>query len=259
MCSEINWADYVYKRHHLNACRHCGCDYWGMVKVTTKLVTYDVYMALLDIEGSLVPIIQKTLNFDGPIATDFVRLWRAKQMERAAISNSLANRRTSFRECTAIALDYCLGHYGLVLLPRIYRNLVFAWDTMTPWAEADSAIAKVKAKGCQTGILSNGDQEMLEAVASNFSPNTFDHILSSETAGQYKPHPSVYEMPTAILGVVKEDLVHVAGSPNDVLGTIAAGIKCIWSNRRGERLLDPAYPPTYEVSDLIGIADLIDA
>ena len=35
-----------------------------MVKVTTKLVTYDVYMALLDIEGSLVPIIQKTLNFD---------------------------------------------------------------------------------------------------------------------------------------------------------------------------------------------------
>lgn len=224
----------------------------------TKLVTFDVYMALLDIEGSLVPVVQETLSLDAEISTAFVRLWRTKQMERAAISNSLGKNRTSFRDCSAMALDYCLGRHNLTLLPDTHRNLVFAWDTMSPWAEADAAIASVKAKGCQTAILSNGDQDMLEAVARNFSPNTFDHILSSETAGHYKPHPSVYDLPTTTLGIAKEDVVHVAGGPTDVVGTIAAGIRCIWSNRHADQLLDPAYSPTHETSNLTGVADLID-
>ena len=216
-------------------------------------------MALLDIEGSLVPVVQKTLDLDTKLSTAFVGLWRTKQMERAATSNSLGNRRTSFRECTSMALDYCLGHHKMTLMPDIHRDLVFAWDTMQPWPEADAAIAAVKAMGYQNAILSNGDQNMLEAVARSFSPNTFDHILSSETAGYYKPHPSVYELPTTALGIAKNDIVHVAGSSNDVLGTIASGIKCIWSNRRADLLLDCAYPPTHETSNLTGIVDLIEA
>lgn len=216
-------------------------------------------MALLDIEGSLIPIVQRTLNLDAKIARAFVRLWRTKQMERAATSNSIGINRTSFRDCTAMALDYCLGRHSLAPLPEIRNDLVFAWDTMSPWPEADAAIAAVRANGYQTAILSNGDQDMLEAVACNFSPNTFDHILSSETAGYFKPHPSVYDIPTAALGISKENILHVAGSSNDVLGTIAAGIKCVWSNRHADQLLDPAYPPTHEISDLSGVIDLVDS
>ncbi len=225
--------------------------------MNTKLVTYDVYMALLDIEGSLVPVVQEALNVDLEPATAFVRLWRAKQMERAAISNSLAKERTSFRECSAMALDYCLGRHHCAPSPETRSALVFAWDTIKPWPDADAAVAAVKAKGCQTAILSNGDQTMLEAVARSFSANTFDHVLSSESAGHYKPHPSVYDLPEKILGVAKTDTVHVAGSANDVLGTIAAGMQCIWSNRYADQLLDPAYPPTHEVSTLSAVADLI--
>ncbi len=226
--------------------------------MNTKLVTFDVYMALLDIEGSLVPVVQDTLSLDTNIATAFVRLWRSKQMERAAISNSLRKNRTSFRECSAMALDYCLGRHDLVVSPDTRRNLVFAWDTMKPWKEADDAIAAVKALGCQTAILSNGDRVMLEAVARNFSANTFDHILSSETAGHYKPHPGVYDLPATALGIAKADTVHVAGSANDVLGTVAAGMQCIWSNRHADKLLDPDFPPTHEISDLTGVAALIE-
>lgn len=225
----------------------------------TKLVTFDVYMALLDIEGSLTPVVRETLNLDADAATAFVRLWRSKQMERAASSNSLGKDRTSFRECTAMALDYCLGRHRLEQSQDIRCELVLAWDQLKPWPEADSAIAAVKAKGCQTAILSNGDQDMLEAVARNFSANAFDHILSSETAGHYKPHPAVYDLPATVVGIAKDDTVHVAGSANDVLGTIAAGIRCVWSNRHADQLLDMSYPPTHEVPNLAGVADLIEA
>ena len=224
-----------------------------------KLVTYDVYMALLDIEGSLVPAVQEALDLQAETATAFVRLWRGKQMERAATSNSLQKGRTSFRNCSAMALDYCLGRHALTITPDTRSSLVLTWDKMRPWPDADAAIAAVKAKGCQTAILSNGDQDMLEAVAGNFSPDTFDHILSSETAGHYKPHPAVYDLPTTALGIAKQDVVHVAGSANDVLGTIAAGIRCIWSNRHGDQVLDPAYPPTHEVSNLSDVTHLLDA
>lgn len=227
--------------------------------MSIKLVTFDVYMALLDIEGSLRPVVQETLGLNADIASAFVRLWRTKQMERAAISNSLGGRRISFGECTAMALDYCLGRNNITIGADTHSNLLFAWDKIKPWPDAENAIAAVKAMGCQTAILSNGDQRMLEAVALNFSAHLFDYILSSEIAGYYKPHPSIYNLPASILGISKENTIHIAGSPNDVLGAIAAGIQCIWSNRHGDQILDPTFPPTHEISNLIGVANLIDA
>ena len=224
-----------------------------------KLITFDVYMALLDIESGLVPAVQEALNLTNETAVAFVRLWRAKQMERAATSNSLQMDRTPFRDCSAMALDYCLGRHNLTPSPDVRWSMVLAWDAIRPWPDADPAIAAIRAKGYKTAILSNGDQDMLEAVARNFAANTFDHILSSETAGHYKPHPAVYDLPTKVLGIAKPDVIHVAGSPNDVLGTIAADIRCIWSNRHSDQVLDPTYPPTVETSNLSGIADLLDA
>jgi len=221
-----------------------------------KLVTFDVYMALLDIEGSLTPVVMNVLNQPQEQATAFVRNWRAKQMERAAISNSLERERTSFRDATGMALDYVAARNGITIQASTRDALILAWDTLQPWPEADAAVAAVKAKGCATAILSNGDQDMLEAVARNFTAG-FDHILSSETAGKYKPHPAVYDLPTTVLGIAKGDVLHVAGSPNDVLGAVAAGMACAWSNRHGDRVLDPRYPPTHELADLSGVPSLL--
>ncbi|MGI9424380.1 MAG: haloacid dehalogenase type II [Hyphomicrobiaceae bacterium] len=221
-----------------------------------KLVTFDVYMALLDIEGSLVPVVMRALGLPTETATAFVRLWRAKQMERAAISNSLDKERTSFRDATMLGLAYVAGRNGVELTPQLREELVLAWDSLQPWPEANDVVAAIKAKGIATAILSNGDEDMLAAVARLF-PVGFDHILSSETAGKYKPHPAVYALPTTELRIAKTDVVHVAGSANDVLGTVAAGMACIWSNRHGDRLLDPSYPPTHMVSSLRDVPDLI--
>lgn len=220
------------------------------------LVTFDVYMALLDIEGSLAPVVMERLDLSRYAATSFVRMWRAKQMERAAISNSLEQGRTSFRDATDMGLDYVAGRSGIEIQTETRSFLISAWDTLKPWPEANDAVAAVKTRGCETAILSNGDQDMLEAVARNFSAG-FDHILSSETAGKYKPHPAVYDLPTTVLGIAKTKVLHVAGSANDVLGAVAAGMACVWSNRHGDILLDPRYPPAKILRDLSGVPNLL--
>ena len=223
---------------------------------TPELVTFDVYMALLDIEGSLVPVVAGAVDLPKDEAVSFVRSWRAKQMERAAISNSLEKERTSFRDATAMALDYVADRNGIEFPQGTREGLIEAWNTLNPWPEADEVVGAVKAKGYATAILSNGDQAMLEAVARNFSSG-FDHILSSETAGKYKPHPAVYDLPTSVLGVEKANVLHVAGSSNDVLGCVAAGMACIWSNRHEDTLLDPDYAPVTILPDLSGVPDLL--
>ena len=110
-----------------------------------KIVTYDVYMALLDIEGSLTSVVRDGLGLDNGTAAAFVKLWRTKQMERAAASNSLGQGRTSFRDCTAMALDYSLFRHDLTASQETRQDLIYAWDCIKPWPEAGAAIAAVKA------------------------------------------------------------------------------------------------------------------
>ena len=226
--------------------------------MTPKLVTFDVYMALLDIQGSLTPVLAGALGIDEARAGPLVQLWRAKQMERAAQSNSLGAERTPFRRCTRLGLDYMLARNGFDLPEGARDDLVRAWDTMTPWPEAVELVAEVKRRGYPTAILSNGDQDMLDAVAGLFDDG-FDHVLSSETAGFYKPHQAVYALTERVLGIAAGEVLHGAGAPGDVFGAVAAGLPCYWSNRAGDIPTDPAYRPDFEGTDLEGVLALIEA
>lgn len=219
---------------------------------TPALVSFDVYMALMDIVGTLSPVVSRELSLSGDDATGFVALWRAKQMERAASSNSMAQGHVLFSDCTAMALEYSLSSYGVDCDDRTRSALIDAWGLLNPWPEANAVIAALNDADIPVAILSNGDQAMLEATATRFNAH-FDHILSAQTAGKYKPHEDVYALPEAVLGIDRSRVLHVAGSPNDVLGAIAAGMPCVWSNRKAESLVDARFKPLAIFDDLSGV------
>ena len=123
-----------------------------------------------------------------------------------------------------------------------------------PTPEANEVLATLAARGVRLAILSNGDQDMLEAIAARLE-TPFDHIFSSEQCGLYKPHPSVYAIPGQSIGA--ENYLHVAGSASDVVGARAAGVSCYWSNRQGDRVVLPDYAANYQGSDLTGVLAII--
>ena len=223
-----------------------------------KLVTFDVYSALLDIQYGLATAFAQTSGLSVDAVRPIVATWRLKQMERAAASNSLAATRTSFRDCTRMALDYVAAKHALELTPAQKAKLVFAWDFLPLWPEADATMTAVKEMGFATAILSNGDQDMLDAVATLFTTK-FDHVLSSATAGHYKPHPSVYALPRELLGIPTEETLHVAGGHTDVTGAVAFGLPCVWSNKTSDKLLEPAFPPDYEIENLSQLPALLES
>jgi 2-haloacid dehalogenase len=217
-----------------------------------RLLTFDVYSALYDIEGSLTPRVAEALPQSGGLS--LVRTWRRKQLEYALISNSLGQGRVSFRLITRRALDYALAQARLDPPNSARESLVEAWDELRLWPEAAEALSAVKARGYVIGLLSNGDEAMLRALARQL-PITVDHIFASEHAGWYKPHPSVYALPRDVLKLKPAEILHVAGSPTDVMGAKAAGLPCAWSNRHGERVLDPHWQADYEFGNLRGVLE----
>jgi 2-haloacid dehalogenase len=183
---------------------------------------------------------------------EFVRTWRRKQLEYVLISNSLQQGRVSFAVITRRALDYTLSQKQIEATERVRQELVAAWDELRLWPEAGHVLTEMKARGYRIGLLSNGDDSMLRALAARL-PVPCDDVFSSEQAGCYKPHPSVYGLPLRALRLAAEQILHVAGSPTDVMGAKAAGLRCAWSNRQRDRVLDVRCGADHEFDDLRGL------
>ena len=143
-------------------------------------------------------------------------------------------------------------------LPEPSRaSLVEAWQDLRPWPEAALVLATLKARGYSLSLLSNGDTAMLRALLTKL-PAVIDQVFSSQQAGFYKPHPSIYALPLQSLALDASELLHVAGSPTDVLGAKAAGISCAWSNRQRQPALDRDRPADYEMSDLSQLLEILE-
>ena len=220
-----------------------------------QLITFDVYTALFDIEGTLVPVIRRLISAQSD-PLELVRVWRQKQLEYALISNSLQQERVPFAVITRLALDYALSRVQVDLAEESCQSLVSEWHQLKLWPEAEQVLLEVKKRGYRIGLLSNGDEAMLRMLALRL-PIQCDHIFSSEQAGSYKPHPAVYELPLKALGLKSDQVLHVAGSATDVTGTKAAGLPCAWSNRKHDRVLEERYHADYEFENLLGLLDVI--
>ena len=222
-----------------------------------RLLTFDVYSALLDIGGGLGPAVAALWpEREAQERRAFIREWRRLQLEYTLISTLLGRGHLSFRTVTRRALDVALQRLQWTASPDERERLVEAWDHLPPWPEAPEVLAQLRQGPWPLALLSNGDAAMLRAVAQGLGI-AFDAIFSAEQAGVYKPHPAIYRLPCTHLNLHPADIVHVAGSGRDVMGAKAAGLRCVWINRTGDRVFDPAYAADVELPDLRELPDVL--
>ena len=219
------------------------------VNLVYQLITFDMYSATLDINGSAVPMVEKILNKDRAFSKDFFSLWRNQQWNYLLLNNSMEKGYKSYQYITRTVLHYTADKLGISLENDQEESLMKIWTSFKPWPEAPSVLKELKNRGYKIGMLSNGDQDMLAPLADATGVN-FDYIFSADEAGFYKPNPNVYEVPSHRLGIKKDQWLHVAGSVFDVMGTKAAGYNCAWSNRYGDYVLDPKFEPDYMMKNL---------
>jgi len=222
-----------------------------------RAVTFDVYSALFDIPSGLARALGDLFRRRGMAAdaTAAGLAWRQAHQQYLLIANSLDREGASNRAAIKAAARFALRRMPPPLSAEEMRRLVEAWEHLPPWPEAVDVLREVRRRSVTLATLSNGDRTMQEALMGTL-PVRIDRILSTE-GGKFKPHPSVYRMALAELGVRAEELLHVAGSPTDAAGATAAGIRTVWINRAGDAVIDARFIPWREVADLRIVPDLL--
>lgn len=221
-----------------------------------RLISFDVYSALANIEGSLLPELTKEIGQDKLDLTAFFRTWRTRQWDYLLLNNSLDTGHLSYDYITRCALDYTVKRFGIQLSDEARERLLAAWTRLRLWPEAMEVLSEIQNRGYQIAILSNGTEAMLETLRDEVGI-PFDYIFASDQAGAYKPSPKIYQLPFTRLGLDRKELLHVAGSSFDVMGAKSAGLTCVWCNRLNDYTLDPRCSPDYEMADLTGLLQIL--
>jgi FMN phosphatase YigB (HAD superfamily) len=75
----------------------------------------------------------------------------------------------------------------------------------------------------------------------------------SLVAGFYKPHPAPYRLALAELGLPAQEVLFVAGSGFDLIGTARVGLDTYWHNRVGLARPEATPAPLREAPTLEGL------
>lgn len=102
----------------------------------------------------------------------------------------------------------------------------------------------LKKRGYTTGIISNTEKKLIRITLSGVEV-LFDHVITAEGTGFYKPNKNAFIKAYEIMGVVLKDVVHVSAYPQYDLAPaseLSVGTICLdkygYSWTRREHALD---------------------
>ncbi|MEM8535911.1 MAG: HAD family hydrolase [Chloroflexota bacterium] len=109
------------------------------------------------------------------------------------------------------------------------------------------------------GLITNGPSWSQQAKIEQFQLRDYMEVLTvSEEVGVAKPDPAIFHLTLARFDMQPEEAVFVGDSPkHDLHGAAAAGVACIWINRRGLALPDDAPKPLATITRLAEVASLV--
>lgn len=208
-----------------------------------KAVLFDAYGTLFDVYS--VGLLAEQL-FPGK-GEQLSVLWRDKQIEytRLVTTSDGGAHYQPFWELTRAGLRYACKRLGLDLAPASEERLMNQYRHLSAFPEDHEVLGILKARGIVTGILSNGDPQMLGvAVRSAGLDGLLDHVLSVDTVRKYKTHPDAYALGTRATGLQPREIAFVSCNAWDALAATWWGYRTLWVNRYGLPFEELGTPPT---------------
>lgn len=208
-----------------------------------KAVLFDAYGTLFDVYSVALLAEQLFPGQGEPLSV----LWRDKQIEytRLVTTSDGGAHYQPFWALTRASLRYACKRLGLDLTPAAEERLMNQYRHLSAFPEDHEVLAILKARGIVTGILSNGDPQMLGvAVRSAGLDELLDHVLSVDTVRKYKTHPDAYALGTRATGLQPREIAFVSSNAWDALAATWYGYRTLWVNRWGLPFEELGTPPT---------------
>ena len=195
-----------------------------------KAVLFDAYGTLFDVYS--VGALAEQL-FPGHGQALGV-MWRDKQIEytRLVTTSNDGAHYQPFWDLTRAGLRYACKRLGLALSLADEEQLMDQYRHLSAFPENIAVLQDLKARGIATGILSNGDPEMLNAaVKSAGLLGLLDYVISVDSLRKYKTHPAAYALGEQATGLPAREVGFVSCNSWDALAATWYGYRTLWVNR----------------------------
>jgi 2-haloacid dehalogenase len=213
-----------------------------------RWATFDCYGTLIDWNGGIGRELERLFG-----AEHAGRLLHAYHDVEPEVQREEPGR--SYRDVLSVALARLAQREGLPLAAEEHDALARSLPHWRPFPEVRAALEDARSRGWKLAILSNTDQDYIDASLEHIGV-PFDVVIVASEIGSYKPAHGHW---TAFGERVPERAahVHVAASLfHDVAPATELGLPTIWVNRLGE---EPEPQPDIELHSLEGLGESLDA
>lgn len=221
----------------------------GMKKI--RAVLFDAYGTLFDVY-SIALLAEQRFPAQGQ---RLAQLWRDKQIEytRLITTSNFGAHYQPFWTLTEAALRYAIK--TVVPAARTgwdsggfedhHRALMGQYRHLSVFPEAREVLGALRERGLATGILSNGDPEMLGISTRSAGLDTLlDHVISVHPVRLFKTAPEAYALGPAATGVSAEQTLFVSANSWDALAATWFGFQTLWVNRQNMPFEELGTQPT---------------
>ena len=187
---------------------------------------FDAYGTLFDFASAA----SRCKDVLGDKAAPLTALWRDKQLQYSWL-RSLQHRYVDFGQVTAAALEYAMR--ALAIEDAALRTrLLNLYRTLEPFPEVPTVLARLRAAGYRTAILSNGSPDMLAPlVAHSGIGGLLDAVLSVHELGVFKTDPRVYRLAVDRLDIAADAICFFSSNAWDAWAASDYGMRVVWCNR----------------------------
>lgn len=198
-----------------------------------KALVFDQYGTIVDMQKGLTEAVTPFLEKKGweGKAHNFVTWWRRAHFESSMIDALCDRGHTPYRQIGHRAVSYVMDRCGITYSQEEVHWLVAEIEKLKPFPDVVEALHKLRAAGYQLVILSNGDRDMLEAAGPHIG-FPFDHVISVQEAGTFKPHWMAYAKAAELIGLDRSSCLFVASHAFDCIGAKSYGMRTAFIDRR---------------------------
>ena len=205
-----------------------------------KAVLFDVYGTLLDVYSVGLRAEQM---FPGA-GERLARAWRDKQIDYSRLV-SMSGQYRPFWQLTRDALQVTASTLRLPLDAAGEDSLMNEYRHLSAFPENRAVLLALADRGIPTGVLSNGDPDMLDVTLRSAGLiELIDPVLSVHATRRYKTDPAAYALGPDALGVPASEILFVSSNCWDAIGATWYGYTTLWVNRADAPMEQLGIQPT---------------
>ncbi|GAA4311393.1 haloacid dehalogenase type II [Streptomyces venetus] len=216
------------------------------------VVSFDCYRTLIDFDlnRATLPIVRDRLDevgVDHEVFLDNLRVMRFQ---------GVVQPYRRYRDILRDTLENCMLLHGVEYRDEDYEQLVAAAERFPVFPDVPDALRRLK-EGYDIAILTNSDNDLIPHHLETIGV-PFDHVVTAEQAGAYKPRRQAFEKLFEVLPQRRDQITHAAqGWDYDIMPTKDLGLaRRVWVNRYGLKGSD-AFQPYDEIRDLSELPALL--